>query len=296
MNAVRYLGSGTLRHQEIAEPVLAPGEVRLRVTAAGICHSDVRLIDGTSIARLDDHAPFTIGHEVAGVGLGLDGGLAEFVTVDARRLVDAHGLDPAVGAVLTDAALTSFHAVAHISWRATSPHLGVVIGVGGLGHLAVQLLEHMDDRPRILAVDVRRETEELALMSGADVFCTPEHLAETVRQESTGHGATAVLDFVGSHETLAAGEAVLAARGDLVLVGSSGGALTLSKTRLGPRRGLSYHVPTWGTLPELRNVIDLGRRGVLRPRLSRIPLSRATEGIDDLSNGRINGRLVATEF
>lgn len=346
MKALRYLRDGTVKLIETATPVPRAGQVRLAVKGAGICHSDVRIAEGTSVAKVSDSAPFTLGHEIAGVvdelgegidpswlgtevavygpsgclqcpsckagawnycdwrdgsmaagiGLGEDGGLAEFVTVDVRRLVPTAGLDSGLAAVLTDAALTSHHAVSLITWRSASPRLVVVIGVGGLGHLAVQLLSQQTDNVTIVAVDTRPTVEDLAVRSGADVFCTPEQLADIVTQRSDGRGASAVLDFVGAEPTMRLGESVLGTLGDFVLVGSSGGALSIDKKRSGPRRGLSYRVPVWGTLPELEAVIALGREGRLKPELTRIKLVDAEQGLRDLAAGRVSGRLVVTDF
>src|SRR3954468_14843785 len=159
------------RLRDVPEPSAPPGGALLDVRAAGLCHSDLHLMhwpEGTLPYAL----PFTLGHEVAGtvaalgpgargtgvkvgdevlvhgrwdpgpsLGLGADGGLAERVAIpDVRHLVPAAGLAPVRAAPLTDAALTPYHAI-----RAALPVLrpgatAVVIGIGGLGHAALQLL------------------------------------------------------------------------------------------------------------------------------------------------------------
>src|SRR4051812_32144441 len=102
-----------------------------------------------------------------GGGLGRDGGLAEYVAIPSPRLlVPLGGLDPVAAAPLADAALTPYHAI-----RRALPYLhpgasAVVIGVGGLGHVAVQLLAALSSA-RIVAVDVREEALELAREAGA---------------------------------------------------------------------------------------------------------------------------------
>ncbi len=90
-----------------------------------------------------------------GGGLGRDGGLAEYLIVpSARYLVPAAGLDPVAAAPLSDAALTSYHA-AKLSLAQLRPGTtAVVLGVGGLGHLAIQILKAISP-VRIVAVDVR---------------------------------------------------------------------------------------------------------------------------------------------
>jgi propanol-preferring alcohol dehydrogenase len=344
MRALRYLPTGEVKLVETDIPAPQAGQVQLAVKAAGICHSDVRIAEGTSVARVAEFAPFTLGHEVAGVvvglgpdvnpsllgqevavygptgcldcpsctagawnycdrrnessvagiGLGTDGGLAPYMVVDARRVVPASGVDPGVTAVLTDAALTSYHAISLIGWRPAPPHVVVVIGIGGLGHLAVQILAHRGSA--VVAVDRRPEIEDLAMSSGADVFCTPDQVADVVRDRSGGRGATAVLDFVGATPTIALGESLLGSLGDFMLVGSAGGVLPIDKNRSGPRRGLGYRLPVWGTLSELEAVVELGRDGHLRPELVRIELAEAERRLRDLASGSITGRLVVTGF
>jgi propanol-preferring alcohol dehydrogenase len=231
---------------------------------------------------------------VAGLGLGQDGGLAQYVAVDARRLVDIGDLPFDVAAVLTDAALTAVHAISMIDWVDKSGSTIVVIGVGGLGHLAVQVLAHQGYR--VIAVDNRESAQRVANDSGADVFCAPEDLIDVAAKHSGARAASAVLDFVGSEQTLELGERVLGTRGALVVVGSAGGRIVIDKARTGIRRGLSYHVPVWGTLPELDAVVELARQGALRPVVTRTSLDEAEAGLDALHAGQVTGRLVVTSF
>ena len=117
----------------------------------------------------------------------------------------------------------------------------------------------------------------------------------TVKQTGT-RGAAAVLDFVGSTQTLDLAERVLGTRGALVLVGSAGGRVVVDKSRTAVRRGVSYHVPVWGTLPELDTVIALAHQGVLQPVVTRASLGQAADALDALHKGEVAGRLVVTDF
>src|SRR5918992_1082683 len=102
-----------------------------------------------------------------GCGLGHDGGLAEYVVVPSSRLLVALGdLDPVAAAPLADAALTPYHAIRRALPLLLPGTSAVVIGVGGLGHVAVQLLRALSS-VHIVAVDVRAEALELALDAGA---------------------------------------------------------------------------------------------------------------------------------
>jgi propanol-preferring alcohol dehydrogenase len=75
-----------------------------------------------------------------GIGLSRDGGMAEFVVVPARQLIPIGDLDVAQAAPLTDAGLTPYHAINVTRHNLRPGSACVVIGVGGLGHLAVQIL------------------------------------------------------------------------------------------------------------------------------------------------------------
>lgn len=345
MRALRYFGTGEVELADVPRPVAGSAEVLLRVGAAGICHSDVHVARGTtSLVHLDEQAPFTLGHEiaglvvatgrdvspslsgmravvyaptgcldctscrkgawnycdarseasVAGLGLGEDGGLAEYVAVDARRLVDIVDLPFETAAVLTDAALTSLHAVSFVPPAGESGSTVVVIGVGGLGHLAVQMLAHQGHH--VIGVDNRDSVRPIAVESGVRSFCLTEDLIDVVREVSGSRGASAVLDFVGSTQTMDLAERALGTRGSLVLVGSAGGQVVLDKSRTGVRRGLSYHVPVWGTLPELERAVVLARRGALRPTVTEISLGQALDALDALHAGQAAGRVVVTDF
>jgi alcohol dehydrogenase, propanol-preferring len=131
--------------------------------------------------------------------LGLDGGMAELMLVpDTRFLVPLpHGLEPVHAAPLTDAGLTPYHAIRRSLPKLTPDATAVVIGAGGLGHLAVQLLKAVCGS-RVVVVDPRDEARDLATRSGADhVFASADELADSIRDVAQGRGADVVLDFVG---------------------------------------------------------------------------------------------------
>lgn len=247
-----------------------------------------------------------------GAGLGRDGGLADYLLVPSGRLLLPVGdLDPTQAAPLSDAGLTSYHAVAGLrprlgdtggdsergtgggdSERGTGAGASVaVIGVGGLGHLAVQILRATTSA-RVFAVDVREEAITLAHQCGAHFGTVVRaDTADVLRKRAGEAGVDAVLDFVGTSATLRLGLSVLRAGGELVLVGSGGGELTVRKPGALPP-GLRISLPFWGTRPELERVVALARSGALRVTTERFPLSRASEAIDALRSGAVRGRAV----
>jgi len=230
-----------------------------------------------------------------GGGLGLDGGMAELMLVPActRHLVPLpEGLDPVAAAPLTDAGLTPYHAVRR-SWPKLVPgSTAVVIGVGGLGHLGIQILE-ATTASQVIAVDTRPEALALATECGADMTVTAgEGAAEAIRAATGGRGADVVLDFVGSDSTLALGATVARTVGDLTIVGIAGGSLPVSFFSV-PYE-VSIQTTYWGTRPELVEVLELAAQGRLRARATTFPLEHALDAYHAMEDGKLEGRAVIT--
>jgi propanol-preferring alcohol dehydrogenase len=330
---VRWQAEPELRDVAVPEP--GAGEVLVQVAGAGLCHSDLHLMEwpeGTLPWRL----PFTLGHETAGAvaalgagasgfdegdrvlvygpwgcgacvqcvrgaenlclyrfdrpgagcGLGYDGGLAEYVLVPSVRfLVPLGDLDPVAAAPLTDAALTPYHAL-----KPVLPHLVpgssvLVIGVGGLGSIAVQLLRVLSPA-RVVAVDLREASRELALRYGAAAALDP---AGDVR-DALGAGATLVLDFVGNDATLALAAGSLEIGGHVAVVGLGGGSFPMAFGAVPLEWSLRR--PSWGTLPELHEVVALAHSGAIEIPVERLALEDAPDGYRRLHDGEIGGRAV----
>jgi propanol-preferring alcohol dehydrogenase len=229
---------------------------------------------------------------MGGGGLGLDGGMAELMLVpSARHLVPLpDGLDPVSAAPLTDAGLTPYHAVRR-SWPKLSPGTtAVVIGVGGLGHLAVQILK-ATTATRVVAVDTRKDALVLATDCGADLVVSPgPEAAADIRSATGGRGADVVLDFVGADATLALGAAVTRPLGDLTVVGIAGGTLPVSFFSV-PYE-VSIQTTYWGSRPELVEVLDLASRGLVHPKVATFPLDRAVDAYRQMAAGQLEGRAV----
>lgn len=223
----------------------------------------------------------------------MDGGMAEYMLVpDAvRHLVPLPaGLDPVTAAPLTDAGLTPYHAIRR-SWGKLPPgSTAVVIGVGGLGHLAVQILK-ATTAARVVAIDTKDEALLLAKAAGAELtLLSGEETARTIREETGGRGADVVLDFVGSGPTLALGAGVARQCGDLTLVGLAGGSLSFSFFSV-PYE-LSIQTTYWGTRPELVEVLELAAEGLLEPKITTFSLAAAPDAYRALEGGELEGRAV----
>jgi propanol-preferring alcohol dehydrogenase len=282
----------TLGH-EVAGRVVAVGEVADAslvgrdgvvhgVWSCGECHNCRRGQDNHCVA-LDGRV---------GCGLGRDGGLAEYVLVpDARHFVTATGVPPTALAPLADAGLTAYHAIRQHRDALVGDCAALVIGVGGLGHLAVQILRATTSA-RVVAADPRPEACALAERLGA------HHTAMTVDEAmarlatSTGlTGADVVLDFVGSDETMRVGAAALAPGGRLVVVGGARGSMAVGKG-LDLPLGWQVSAPFWGSRKDLVAVVELAERGLLDPVVEEVSFGDVPEAYARLHDGGVTGRLV----
>jgi propanol-preferring alcohol dehydrogenase len=267
---------------------LEPGQPVAVVGAWG-CGTCAHCRDGLeTYCERPDLAPVPGG----GGGLGLDGGMAEYMLVPAaRHLVPLPlSLDPAQAAPLTDAALTPYHAVRR-SWAKLGPDsTAVVIGVGGLGHMALQVLR-ATTAARLVAVDPRESARGLARTCGADHAIAPgDDLATVVREVSHGRGADVVIDCVGSDETLAAAASCVRTLGDLTIVGIAGGVLPVSF--FGLPYETSVQTTYWGNRRELVEVLELADRGLLHAETTLYTLDDAAQAYRDLARGAVSGRAV----
>jgi propanol-preferring alcohol dehydrogenase len=230
-------------------------------------------------------------HGPHGAGLGRDGGLAEYILVpSAHYLVPAAGLDVAAAAPLADAALTPYHAV-KLSLAQLRPGSTVlVLGVGGLGHMAVQILKAIT-AARIIAVDVRDAALEMARAAGADVTLSASGLTpDGIRAETGPDGATVALDFVGNDATLKLAAGSIDQGGDVSFVGRGGGQLAVAPGLMPYET--TVRMPTWGTVPELAEVVALARAGAIHTEADVFGLEDALTAYVKLERGEVLGRAV----
>jgi alcohol dehydrogenase, propanol-preferring len=226
-----------------------------------------------------------------GGGLGLDGGMAEYMLVPHPRLLLPLGdLDPRDAAPLSDAALTPYHAIKRSQHLLHPGATAVVIGVGGLGHMAVQILRAITPA-RVIAVDTSADKLRLAREVGADETVEPgEGAAEAIHELTGGLGAELIVDNVGADETIALGAAVARFASDVTIVGLAGGKIEYAFGALPFDATLT--VPYWGSAIELIEVLDLARAGKIAPHVERFPLDRVEEAYARLREGALDGRAV----
>lgn len=235
----------------------------------------------------------TTGGQGGGLG-GHDGGMADYLLVPASRfLIPLGTLDPREAAPLSDAGLTSYHAVKRSLHLLGPGSTAVVIGTGGLGQMAIQILRALSAATTVVAVDTSADKLQIAKRMGADETLLSGDQAVSRIKDMTGQqGAQFVLDMVGVDATLRMAAQVARVLGHLTIVGLGGGALPVDFSS--PPHECSVASPYWGSIPELMEVITLARQQKIKMLVEHFPLERASEAYQLLHDGKIQGRAVIT--
>tara|TARA_R110000787_G_scaffold98736_1_gene203013 strand:- start:616 stop:1632 length:1017 start_codon:yes stop_codon:yes gene_type:complete len=337
MKATRFYEVGKpLTIEDVPEPEVGPTDVLVKIAGAGVCHSDLHVIDGEVGVK---RRPITLGHENAGIvekvgslvtevqpgdgvavfgawgcgickicerqdenlcqnpiypGVMVDGGWAEKLLVQhPRNLVKLNGLDPVIAAPLTDAALTPYRAIKKVmSKLGPGKRLGI-IGIGGLGHMALQIAKALTPATRLAAIDVSDEKLAMAKTLGAHYTINGKgDVGAAVKAVTDGEGVDAIIDFVGSDATLQNAVACAAIGSRVVVVGIAGGTLPYSFWKLPLECEVTSSI--WGNRQELREVLELARLGLITPHIERQPLEAVNDVLARLHEGKVQGRIVLT--
>jgi propanol-preferring alcohol dehydrogenase len=223
-------------------------------------------------------------------GIGLDGGFAQFMVVPARDLVSLDDLDPLKVAPLACAGATSYHAVIAALPVLTPGESCLVIGTGGLGSFAVQYLKLLS-ASRIIATDLNPVRLEVAIKMGAHATLLADQAAsEKIIAMTARKGAAAVLDFVGSAESLGLATAVVQPNGKIIVPGINLGSISFGWGSSAP--GCDYRLTLGFTNKQLREVVALARSGALALDTERFAFDEIPAAIDRLAKGELRGRAV----
>jgi propanol-preferring alcohol dehydrogenase len=246
---------------------------------------------GRCLQGMDNYCENRAEYVREGGGLGFDGGMAPLILVPtARHVLPLDRLDPVDAAPLTDAGLTPYHAVKRSRHRLVPGSTALVIGAGGLGHMAVQILAALS-AARVVAVDRSPDALDLARSVGAEhtVIAGPTAAAE-IRDLTKGQGTDLVLDFVGADDTIALAIAVARRLSDVTVVGIGGGSYQFSFFTV-PYE-VSMATTYWGSRSELSEVVALGEAGKIRAHVERFTLDDALKAYTRMADGTLRGRAV----
>jgi NAD+-dependent secondary alcohol dehydrogenase Adh1 len=323
--------------EEIPEPKLqGDTEVLVRIGGAGVCRTDLHIIEGIWREKVEVKLPYVMGHENAGwveeVGRGVEGfkkgdpvichplnlnctalaarrghdmhvegsefpgistngGYAELLRTGSSSLIKLpQTLAPQDVAPHADAGLTAYHVAKKAAGHLRPGERVVVIGVGGLGHIAVQVLSALCPAD-IIALDRSDIALALAKECGAHhTVKADENQVETIRALTDGKGAEAVIDFVGEGKSIENGLAMTRNNGAYYIVGY-GGEIRISAIDMitTERRIIGNLV---GNYAELVELMELANRGKVNLATKRYKLSEANQALHDLNQGKVKGRAV----
>jgi propanol-preferring alcohol dehydrogenase len=221
-------------------------------------------------------------------GYSTDGGYAEFAVADARFAVRVpEGVDPMDAAPLTCAGVTTYKAVKVSGAR--SGDLVSIVGIGGLGHLAVQYA--VIAGATVVAVDVHPEKLDLAKQLGATytVDASTENPAEAIQRLG---GADVAIALAVQPEAIASAFASLRRGGRLVLVSLPKDGLLQVPIFDTVLKGISIIGSIVGTRQDLAEVFALHAAGRTRVVSEERTLDGVNDAFDDVLAGRTPARLV----
>ncbi|MEW5833495.1 MAG: zinc-dependent alcohol dehydrogenase family protein [Pseudomonadota bacterium] len=322
--AVQEQAGAPLRLVDLPLPVPAPGQVLVRVAAAGLNPLDTKIragkaaharhplpavlgidLAGTVVAVGPDVDGWQAGDEVygmtGGVG-GMQGSLAEYAAVDARLL--AHkpvSFSMREAAALPLGFITAYEGLVDRARVHAGQRVLVHGGAGGVGHLAVQLAQAHGARVFATGAAESREVIEGYGATAIDYRATP--VADYVQAHTGGEGFDIVYDTVGGATLDASFEAVRPYHGHVVSAlgwgthalaplsfraGTYSGVFTLRPLLTG--EGREHH----GEI--LREAARLADQGELRIRLDphRFTLGEAEQAYRLIEDGHADGKVVVT--
>jgi len=224
------------------------------------------------------------------IGLSVDGGFTEYLVVGEREIVPLPpGVDPVDVAPHADAGLTAYHAVARAKHLMLPGTTTVVLGVGGVGHIGLQLARELGSAT-VIAVDPHTGRRNLAEELGADWAIDSEGAATAIWELSQGHGAQVVLDFVGTDRTHADGLAMLAPQGTYSMIGYGGTLEVPSLSLVVQEQSMAANlVGSWTDLWEL---VQLHAAGRITVKTETHPLDDVNDVLSRLRQGEVTGRAV----
>jgi NAD+-dependent secondary alcohol dehydrogenase Adh1 len=324
-----------LRLDTVPDPeIKGHHDVIVRIGGAGLCRTDLHIIEGIWQTKVDVQLPYTLGHENAGwveavgdavtsvrpgdavivhplitdgtceacrrgedmycangvfPGINADGGFADYLLTSERALIKlAEGVDPIDVAPYADAGITAFRAAKKAARLLRPGNWAVVIGIGGLGHIAMQCVQNLC-AASVIAVDPSPTAQALARELGADkvVGAVGADAVQAVH-DLTGGGAHVVLDFVGERGAEKDAVAMLRQGGTHIVIGYGG------KIEVPTIDVIFSEIAVVGSLvgnyTELSELMILQAQGKVKLHTQRYALDDITTAVDDLDHGRIRGR------
>src|SRR5262245_40998154 len=235
------------------------------------------------------------------VGFGPPGGFAEYIAVDGRHAVpvsEQAAKGPELLAPMTDAGMTPYRGMKKLrdAGKLGPNRTVAVTGIGGLGAYGVQYAKLLGGGATVVAFARTDNKLDVAKENGADHgINTRDKSTGAIQDEleaATGRRTVdAILDCVGSEESISMGFDLLGAEGALASVG-------LMSQRVEHRQfpfvgtELSYFGSFWGNQLDLVEVLSLAEAGLIKHNVTKVKLEDINEKLESLGHGDVVGRQV----
>lgn len=323
-------GDFQIVEREIPEP--DAGQVRIKVHACGVCHSDVFTKEGQWPGIQYPRVP---GHEVAGVidkvgdrvsgwnkgqrvgigwhgghdgtclpcrrgdfrncrnreipGISYDGGYQQYMVAPVEALAAmSESLDDAEAAPLLCAGITTFGALRDSGARPGD--LVAVLGVGGLGHLAIQFANKFGYK--VAAIGRGSRNASLAEKLGANVYIDSGSTNAADALQQLG-GAQVIVATAPSSKAMSEVVDGLAPNGKLLVVGVAFDPIQATPAQL---IGGVRTIQGWaaGTPADSEDTLRFAELSGVRPMIETYPLERAADAYARMISGKAQFRVVLT--
>ena len=308
----------TLVVEDVPAKDPGPGEVRVRVKAAGVNFPDVLIIQKKY--QMQPALPFTPGSEAAGeviaVGEGVThvkpgdpvmayagiGCFAEEVTAPADKVMRIPaGVSFEVAAAFTLTYGTSWHAIRDRAALQPGETMLVLGAAGGVGLSAIEIGKAIG--ARVIAAASTDEKLAVCRDHGADATINyeTEDLREAIKRETGGKGPDVIYDPVGGKFAEPAFRSI-AWRGRYLVIGFAAGQIPSIPLNLALLKGASIVGVFWGeftkrepqaNLAGMKEMIGWLNEGRLRPHVSgRYRLEQVPQALNDMSARKVTGKVL----
>jgi D-arabinose 1-dehydrogenase-like Zn-dependent alcohol dehydrogenase len=318
----------------VERPVPQPdrGQVRIKVEACGICHSDTLVKEGLLPGIQYPRVP---GHEIAGridavgpdvtlwkpgqrVGVGWHGGhcficercrSGDFINCKVEKITAIHFdggyaeymIAPAEAVALMPDDLPADEAAPLLcagitvfnALRNSGARAGDLVAVQGIGGLGHLGIQYARQMGfRTVAIGRGGDKQALAKKLGAHTFIDTSAEAPAAALQKMG-GARIVLATAPDSKSMSALVDGLAPNGTLMIVGADMASLTVTPLQL---IGGRSSIRGWasGTAKDSQDALEFSALSGVRPMIERYPLEKATEAYDQMISGRARFRVVLT--
>jgi propanol-preferring alcohol dehydrogenase len=282
----------------VKKPLILGHEIAGRVVEKGAAVQDLQVGDRVGVPWVhwtcgvcefcrDGNENLCIKQAITGVTV--DGGYAEFAKAPASHAMKIPpNLPPNEVAPLFCAGVTVYRALKHA--KILAGQRLAVFGVGGLGHIAVQIGRGLG--AEVTAIDISEEKLAQAKSLGASraLNAVSSDAVKELRANGGVHVAIVTSAAKAAYDMAFNG---LRPTGTLLVVGLPAEDISFPPIMMAARE-VRIQATAVGTRDDLREVLEMAAAGKVRCQVTSRPLAQANEVLEDLRHGRIAGRVVLT--